>query len=80
MRSTPLNAQPFPWPSMVFRSLRSTARFSMRILVVLFILINAWLFALGQGFFGLPPSEQGRTLQPAPLKDNPKIQIQNIRQ
>lgn len=52
----------------------------MRILVVLFILINAWLFALGQGFFGLPPSEQGRTLQPAPLKDNPKIQIQNIRQ
>ncbi|HLR30362.1 MAG TPA: hypothetical protein VK082_07270 [Paenalcaligenes sp.] len=52
----------------------------MRILVILFILINIWLFALGQGFFGLPPSEQGRSLQPAESKDNAKIQIQSVRQ
>lgn len=52
----------------------------MRILVALFILINIWLFALGQGFFGLPPSEQGRTVQPAPSTDNAKIQIHSVRQ
>src|SRR5690625_5138327 len=52
----------------------------MRILVILFILINVWLFALGQGFFGLPPSEQGGSLQPAESKDNAKIQIQSVRQ
>jgi|GEM_PF-474078 len=47
----------------------------MRILVAIFILINLWLFALGQGFFGLPPSEAGRSLQPAPPKPNASIQI-----
>jgi len=51
----------------------------MRILAILFILVNIWLFALGQGFFGLPPSEQGRTLHPAEPLGGASIQIQNLR-
>ncbi|HLS16868.1 MAG TPA: hypothetical protein VK049_03430 [Paenalcaligenes sp.] len=52
----------------------------MRILVALFIVINIWLFALGQGFFGVAPSEQGRSVPPAESKDNAKIKIESVRQ
>lgn len=50
----------------------------MRTLAILFIVINILLFALGQGFFGLPPSEQGRSMQPAEIKTNPNIRIENL--
>jgi len=51
----------------------------MRVLIFLFLLINVWLFTLGQGFFGLPPSEKGRSLQPEPLIENANIHIKPIR-
>jgi len=51
---------------------------SMRILAILFIVVNILLFALGQGFFGLPPSEQGRSVPPAETQPNPDISIENL--
>lgn len=51
---------------------------SMRILAILFIVVNILLFALGQGFFGLPPSEQGRSVPPAKTQPNPDISIENL--
>ncbi len=36
----------------------------MRFLLTLAVIANLALLAYGQGFFGLPPAEQGRTPRP----------------
>ncbi|MGB3276951.1 MAG: hypothetical protein WBA82_12240 [Castellaniella sp.] len=36
----------------------------MRFLLILAVIANLALLAYGQGFFGPPPSEQGRTPRP----------------
>ncbi|HUH86535.1 MAG TPA: hypothetical protein VL003_00595 [Pusillimonas sp.] len=33
----------------------------MRLLVLLIMVVNLGLFAFGQGYFGVPPSEAGRS-------------------
>jgi len=33
----------------------------MRLLLLLIVAVNLGLFAYGRGFFGIPPSEQGRS-------------------
>jgi hypothetical protein len=38
----------------------------MRIVLVLILLINLGVFALGQGVFGTPPAEKGRSTKGAP--------------
>lgn len=50
----------------------------MRILAMLLIVVNSLLFALGQGFFGVPPSDTGRSIQPADIIINPNISIENL--
>ena len=43
----------------------------MRLLLLLIIFANLGLLAYGQGYFGVPPSEQGRTsAQRAPINAN----------
>ena len=38
----------------------------MRIILVFFLLLNLGVFALGQGVFGPPPAEKGRSDKTAP--------------
>ncbi len=35
----------------------------MRLLLLLLVIANIMLFTYGQGFFGVPPAEQGRSPQ-----------------
>ena len=48
----------------------------MRYLFLLIVVLNALLFGLGQGWFGTPPAEQGRT--PARLQQQVKPQAVQV--
>jgi hypothetical protein len=42
----------------------------MRIIFVVFVLLNLGVFALGQGWFGTPRAEQGRSNNKGPVPIN----------
>lgn len=47
----------------------------MRILVLLIFILNAALFVFGQGYFGVPPSEVGRSLSRLPPINSDKVTL-----
>ena len=49
----------------------------MRTLALFLVLLNLFLLAYGQGFFGLAPSELGRSPSPQPFFNHANIHIGN---
>ena len=47
----------------------------MRTLVVIALLANVFLLVYGQGFFGVAPSELGRSPSPKPLFNYAHIEV-----
>lgn len=47
----------------------------MRTLVLLLFVVNVFLLAYGQGFFGTAPSELGRSPSPKPFFNHANIQV-----
>lgn len=47
----------------------------MRILLLLVVIVNLGLFAFGQGYFGVPPSELGRAPMHSPPINSDMISL-----
>lgn len=47
----------------------------MKYIALLFLTANVVLLAYGQGFFGVPPSEYGRSVSPAPVVNEGAVNV-----
>jgi hypothetical protein len=47
----------------------------VKYLFVVIVAVNVWLFAVGAGWFGIPPAEKGRAVHALVELNGDKVQI-----